>query len=702
MKRLGDYKDFRLSPLNGLLDLRSSPGEVGFGNYRIVLNMAMAEQGKPCRLGGWKRLFADSEFGFWNQDLHDQLIDCQRYFDEYETTYYDPGDAYNAASSYDLTYCGTSYNTRPGCREAMTLLFEASQEDAGRTLLAASKSRIYALVESAGNWELLADGLGGEHEPDTDCSTCNSRRFSAARLGAVTVFTNDYDPVLSWTYDASISGCNQWRAQYIDDLLYLNITKAKVVSSWKGFVFIANVEQNGFRYPSRIFWSDFNAPNSWIPDGGNTSLASSSDFGFGESVLAIEPLGGQLRIYTDKAIYEGILVNDARIFSFQEIYRGPDVLQYRYSLVNTGKAHIYIGATGIFALEEYNRAPIRVEWMHKASGAIFNGVTANDLTGFDDMLPFGPVNREACDQVVGFYDSERKLVWFSWPTDAHGCPNVSLILNLNYNFASIVDKGFTAGLTYHPDPRPTMMDFLREHQVCNFSDFAEDMVKVGIPINSTDEEFDDPPTSLINETEDPDAGIDQNSFCAKLGNLHIEDICDKDCRTSPILILADADDFTLKEYDPDIFCRENYIDSGETYDCPYTVTGVYDSVGYATMLQGDAEKFTKTEEKLINKIGIDFIARAQTTPNLLHCQVGYGAQPSCLTWANSEPVEMKCLTERSVPEHKHDGSRPAATPKFNFHQAGIFLAWRFFVLNTGGGACFNEVKLSVRMKSGCW
>lgn len=802
--RTSDFRDFTIPAHVGQLDLRSNSGTLGLNNYRIVLNMSRVEERNLCRLSGFKKLFSDSQFGFLNQDLHNQLESCLSYFDSYSyhfsfeggetgetaypyfsptqqtqeqltretsgpycgypdifyTTYYPntvdltkptmawgrhgwphttmftdgvcaseapyeyggslyylytwrmqpgvitPGYPYGPLQpvmsrpyNYDQVYCGDTLHYWPGCREAVTLLAESSVEDGGRRLIAGTKSRIYALMESSANWMVLADGLGGAYDYEADCGTCSSRRFSNVRLGGFQLFTNDYDPVLYWQFDAPLSGCHQWRAQFVDDLLTLGITKVKVLGSWNGFAFYANIEEDGQRFPSTILWSDFNAPLSIVP-GGN-SLASRTDLGFGEEILRFEPLGSQARLYTDKAIYEVLLVGGDEGFRFLTIYRGPDTLKYRYSLINTGRGHVYLGETGIFVLEEYGRVPVRVEWMHKASGAIFVGVTATDLIGFPYLSPFGPINSEQCDQAVGFYDRERKVCWFSWPTNDNVCPNMSLTLNLQYGASSIVDEGFSTGVSYRPDTRQTILEWLRGLQVCDFNSWLSDLAKMGIPYDSSSPAFSDPPQYLFNETENPDLPSHPNSLCARLGNQRLEDLCGTDCNQS-ILVLASARDRTLKEYDPDIAYREWFIDQGEHLPCPYTATGLYVQTGYTSLVQSDFNKFGKNEEKLIRQASIDSIARVQTVPSLLNFQIGYANQVSCPTWKTATPKELKCLTEETAAAHLAANTRPDEFNNFPLHHVGIFLAYRFYILGAGGLSCFNEVKLEIKPKQGCW
>lgn len=144
----GCFRDIPISPMTGHMDLRSPNGLCGLGNWRLVLNVAAVEVNKPCRMGGWRRLFASDSF--WNEDLHDDLLCFSQFYDAFTQTDYTFYDGF-----YDTIYCGTDLNTRDGCREPKTLLVEF-ETDSSRKLIAASESRIYELNEGIGNWRIIA------------------------------------------------------------------------------------------------------------------------------------------------------------------------------------------------------------------------------------------------------------------------------------------------------------------------------------------------------------------------------------------------------------------------------------------------------------------------------------------------------------------------------------------------------------------
>lgn len=801
-KKIPCFKDIRLTPLDGAMDLRSPSGTVAPRDFRLSLNMTLTEQRKLCRMGGWTKLFSDSPFGFLNQDLHDQLTNCQYYYLTYAGTFSDPGGltgyqysyfqpevivapyiqhttgdtscgyaedsgydlnqmvlnqwfvcdsftgypytlvsdpsaacntgapdfyvgsyftlcrndefpgsdtpgygfgsflgTYTEPSSYDFTYCGDYLFDRYGCREAISMLSEIVTENGSRKLIAATKHRINSLNERSGNYRILVDGVSGGTRNQEDCIDCPTRRFKSTTIGAVMVLTNDFDPVLYHAFDDTAEGCNLWSAKYIQDLIELGITKAAVIASWNGFVLIADVEQEGNHHPTRIFWSDFNNPTSWSPS--TESAAGYTDLGIGERILAMQALGGSLMVYTNKAIYKGAFVGGDLVFKFPEIYRGEDSIRFPNSLVSLGDAHIYCGENGIFVIGQYDNSPRRIEWIHKASEAIFKGVSSNFVKSFDGLSAFGPVNKAVCENLVGGYNGVEKDVWFSWPTDLNTCQNMSLKLNLTYASATLVDHGFSAFATYRPDLRATVGDFMREWQICLYSEFGSNLAKEGEPYSTGVESFPNPPSYIWNDTEDPDLPMHPDSLSARFGTLSLDDLCPT-CETGTVFVMADAQDRTLKQFRQDLQYRERYTGSTDSLPCPQTVPGQYVLDGYYSMLQSDAQNFGIDEDKLIDKIRIDFTADIQALPNNIYCHVAYGIQPDCLIWDNPAAKELMCLTDKTDAEHEANNTRPAEGAMFPQYRRGRYVAWRFYINGTGGGACFSQLTQHVRPIQGDW
>jgi hypothetical protein len=585
-----------------------------------------------------------------------------------------------------VSYCETyeDFQSGDGCREAITHLAGFSSNDTYRRLVAATLSRIYSLNEQTGNWRIIADGQGDSGSYQEFCDTCNDIRFRSAQLGNYAIFTNDFNEPLAWLFDAGPTGVDQWSAQHVLDLQIIGITKARAITAFSGFMILGNVEIEGQRKAARIYWSDYNAPLSWIP--GDTSLASYHEFGVGEKVLRMEPLGKYLIVYTDRAAYLGVISNNPDlVFSFEPIYRGSNIPIYEHAFVNTGREHIYLSENGIYSVAVNNPVPLRPEWVHKASGAIYSGVPDDILGGFDGLDSFGPINSVACKQAVGGYNPLTEEVWFSWPTDDNQCPNMSLVLNLRYGAADIVDHGFTAFTHYIPDARPTVRDWLFEQDVC---DRTGQFVKEGLPSEGAGT-IDDPPTYLWNSSENPELPHDEDSWCERLGDLRLEDLCDN-CEVSTVFIGASAEDFTLKEFDPDVFYRQRYNVDTESYA----------QDGYYTLLQSDMSQWGMDTEKLIRLVLVDYDAAIQEPPSDLVTEVAHAAQPRCSTWNNIGSKELRCLTEQDEAEHDAYNTRPDLTAKFPTYRRGRYLGYRCYVGGVGGSACFSRIVLAIANAQG--
>lgn len=144
-------KPITLSPLTGVLDLRSSPDLIPQGGVRMRQNLQTVAEGKLSRGTGWAKLLTKT--GYNNSDFHDQL----------------------------LTFGS-------GIRQPITLLHEAQSFAGVRSLFAATQSRIFRLSEHGGNWKMLGSGFGGAAS-----TSASAPRFRAARVGDYIAFTNDWD-----------------------------------------------------------------------------------------------------------------------------------------------------------------------------------------------------------------------------------------------------------------------------------------------------------------------------------------------------------------------------------------------------------------------------------------------------------------------------------------------------------------------------
>jgi len=565
-------------PLLGVLDGTSPLGNADPRDFRVVLNTEMTEESKLARRPGWQGLMKD-ELGFINQqtvsrgnrDLHDQLL-------------------YQASQ--------TPY---PPKKEVVSLLFQAKSDCNAHTMIAGTRSRIYADTGSSANWRIIADGYGPSDQYKMDMIDAGGdlentyqpfgpTRWMHAQLGNYLLFTNDYDPVIGWGIgdppdvtlpppdtipptDDVVHCRPAQAARPVLQILEIGVLRAGCIASWSGFIFLADVEtaENG-RECDTIFWSDFNSPLDWIPEGESTS--GYINLGRGERVMRMEPMGGQLRVYTNQAIYNVTLVGGDEIFRFTEIYRGPDFLTYRFGLVNMGDSHLYLTNSGVVELKLYDSTPQRVEWVHKASGVITRGLNDKLLLNYPgEYTGFGPIDTSRCNQITAGFDRCRREAWFSWPTISHdpldceGVRRVSMVLSRHYRHASLVDCGFSSFTNFVPRQVVQVRDWMVQIGACSREQMNQDfprMCKEGAPYN---EPVPPPviPTSIVGKGPD---GLEDptmvppapNSLCALYGQ---EDIltkcapCEEPCRFG--MACTDLGDFTVKEQRDEIRFRERYV-----------------------------------------------------------------------------------------------------------------------------------------------
>jgi len=596
--------------------------------------------------------------------------------------------AYDAVFGYEYLYCGENPLVRGGCREAITYLAEFRSPRNFRKLIAGTKSRLYSLNERTGNWRILADGLGGTVDTTLDCTGCSQRRFLSAQMDNILVLSNDFDQPLWWYFDDSPqpgdgSNCDLWSARPIPDLQDLNITKVGCLAQFKGFMFLADVEQDGSYYPHRVIWSDYKNPISFIPT--NDSLAGFQDIGSGERILRLEVLGDYLYCFSDQAIHRGSLVSSGEVFNFETIYRGPDSLKYKFSLVNTGDEIFYLSEDKIMLMTLADASPIEVGWMRATSPVIFAGIDEFETS-------YAALNNDACDLVTGGYNSVLKELWWSWPTGDATCPTVSLVFNLTrgQEAADLVDHGFSAFCVYESDRLPTVADWLEELGVCDRSELPP-TVKEGEPTES-DVVATGEPTSIWNETENPDLPADANSLCAALANKYPEDFC-QSCSGTKRFVMASATDRTLKEYRDDVFYRERL--DGNVY--------VFD--GFDSIIESGSESLRIDQEKNVKGLKVEFKAAAQTTPNTLYGWLGFGAEASCMSFKNlrnvapdgiiEAGVPLRCLSDFDAAQHAANQTRPGVPGYFNASLRGRFLAYRLVVRGTGGAFCISSVQMNV-------
>lgn len=621
--------------------------------------------------------------GYPNYYLESYLYtSCPFTYDDVNVAGYPYGQQFNIYDpifSYEYTYCGTYMYSLNGCREAVTMLQEVVTAS-GRKLIASTMSRLYELNQSSGNWRILADGLGNSGYTINQCG-CNKVRGVSDTLGSYLIYTNNFDAPLIYLLGDESTGCDLQAAHPITDLVALGITKAGGVVTWKGFTIFFDFTEDGVRMGGSVIWSDLEDPNSYIES--DTSFAGRSTIAVGETILAAAELGNWLIFYTDKSIIRTSLVGGEDVFNFERVYTGGNALKYKYSLINCGDQHMYLGESDVYVFTQFDTRPINLAWVTKAAGMIFNGISESEAT-------YLPINKEACDLVTGGWSDEKREAWLSWPTGENICPDVTLRFNLKFNTADFVDHGFTAMMTFRADDRPTVGQWIEDMGICPRGSQVATGIKDGPVCTGAEAAVANPPLYIRNPEEDPDLPVHPDSLCSRLAGLTMEDFC-VDCASEATFITASATDFTLKQQEDDVYYRQMLGGSLGDYDAYACQGEFYTNEGYVTAMQSGAQDFRTEDEKIVKMIGVEAEPVAQAVPLYLQMEVGYGSQPSCMTWAGIRSLPFECLTNKTPAQHLADHTRPDGTFYFPTFRRGVYLGARFRINGIGGAGKFSSL-----------
>lgn len=693
------YRMVDIEPLTGILDTRSPAKEMPFGAWRRRQNYEVTAEGKLVRSPGWRKMLADVA-PYNNQDLHDQLCgdpvgttNLQQYYEEVTPPYAPQSDitAYPPLS----TRCGTVLKTRATGRQPVTLLQEITASTGIRKLVAATQNRIYCLNETKGNWKIIADKYGG-----TPKAGLPERRWKCAISGDAIVFTNNFDPVLAWSIGQPTTGCDMQSAQPITELADIGLSKAAVVVSWKGVIFLMDVEMDGARFESRVVWSDLNKPYSFVP--GAASIAGFQDLTYGERILNAMPLGDALLIYTNRSIWQVTVVGGDVVFNFRSLYsepaKGAGCLAFRNTLVSTGDTHLYAGLDGIYVFNPYMARPQLEEWIHRGTFSAF------------EELHLG-----VCEAHIGHYDTLKDVYSLSYVAKGKTFPETTFQLNLRYKGAWTLDHGFTAICNFTSDRRPSIRDWLLSKCICTTAELA---AQTGMQTDVKEGGYCSSPAALDcsavdrklpmwtravrmvdgKEVEDwsrpkPDA----DSLCGLLAGATLEDLC-QECNADRMLVGASTADWCLKQLGG-VYSRERCT--------VFTGCGTYTKDGYDSVLTSGPFDYNKaSEDKNVRKVELDAEPEQQTVPSSLFLKVGYSAAAidplkasghCAIVWREQEPRELKCMSLSSEAQHKTLGTRPNRVMEWNVWYTGRFIYYELRITGLGGACQLSRLGADLRL-----
>lgn len=683
------FKTIPMAPLTGLLDTRSPLGELAYGSWRFRQNFAMREEGRLRRREGWRKLLWDAPV-YNNHDRHDQLLSQQVYYGERAPMYTPQSDVVDYPPTSD--FCQTTQLTRTTGRQPPTLLYEAVSSAGLRRIICGTQNRLDVLNEHKGNWKIIADAYGG-----TPKTGLPERRWLAAGVKDIFVFTNNFDPPLAWHFDQPTSGCAMQAVSPIGDLAEIGLTKAAVICAWRGILFFADVEQDGDRVEQRVIWSDKDNATSWVPS--NASLAGFQDLEDGERVFAMVPLLDYLMILTNKSIWQVSFVGGDALFNFRQVYtepeRGEACIAFPNTAASTGREVIYAGRDGIYVFNLYMAKPDRVEWIHKSSNVVFDSI-----------------NTSICQAHIGGFDPVSKEYWLSWVQNGEIFPTRTMTVNTQYQFVDFIDHGFTALCNYTSDRRGSVLDFILENCICTPAQIEADpmgldSIKEGDyciqPTYPTCSGI-DPNAPLVTDqtieidgvlVEDLDGPVSPNSLCARLGDLSIEDIC-QECNAQQLFVVASAVDWSLKQVGGAYFREECTV---------FTDCGTYVKRGYDSILRNVMGFGKPMEDKTMRELELGAESEDQTVPSTVQLRVGYSAtaqDPNSVAgrcsviWRDQKPKELKCLTDADMATHIAKNTRPARTLNWPLFYTGRYLYVEIKVTGQGGASSFSHLNFDMR------
>lgn len=640
------YPEFKIEPVTGFMDTRSTPDRIPPNGYRYLLNLRVSEFERLSRMAGWRKAF--DKDGYNNADLHDQL------------------------SGY--------------VREPITFGHSARSLAGFEKLFKATKSRIYALNDATENWEVISDDR-------------TSGIDSAAHLENVVIFTNNLDAPCHHFIDQPLAD-GQGVAP-IPDCERLNVSKVGLVIEFNNIMFYMDLVRDGVRRTNEILWSDYKRPLSLVP--GTGSLAGKFSLGSGESILGALPLGDSLFIYTTVRIWEARAVGiDSGVFSFTKRYNpdkpGLRCLAYKNTLVSNGDSHFYWAVDGIYKYDFYDTAPVLLDWVHQANGDIFKDINKDACSAH--VGGFNQQRREiwwSWARNGETIPSQTFVINTQFPFASFIDHGFSYFVTHKHRQHKSVRQWLKENcICTVADLDAFGGGFIKEGGLCSGETDPACPIRPQNFTSGTSKFDTDDPTI---ESEDYLLPPDATSLAGILGALTEESICaaeflENKCGGSASFIMVSALDNTLKEDSNDYF-REVCIG--------FTGCGTYEKRGYKSIARSGALSLGHpSDDKIITRVAVEIHPEPASVPAQFALRIGVASQAAdpnsasgrcVILWENEEPKNIECLSDVDAARHIAENTRPNDEAEWGLYQTGRYFYYEFTILNENttqkdtGGAC---------------
>ncbi len=792
--------------MNGNLDFRSIPDLMAPGSWRFRQNFACPEPNKLCRRTGWEKLLTRAPYN--NQDLHDQLLVLQQYWPDLVPPASDSGSVTPLPSGSCGTPIATRLQGREyitllfeatsttGTRKLIagtqSRVYELNESTGNWRILGdgfggATKSdlsrRFHAAqvkdsvlftnnYDKVQAYQLFSPPVGCAYRAMHPIADLDTIALSAAAciyayknvmfLGNVVMDGQTIQNRLVWS---DFNDPESWDPARANITGTIGSTLTGNVLSWSNPNGLSYMVQS--RLNSSQNWVEFKITSGTSVTVLNTALqyrvvsftvstvAGYQDLSYGHKILAINQIGDYLTVLTDKGIWQGTPTGnsgqDGPAFSFRLTYdaslSGDKCVCYPNTVCSTGGSLFWLGRDAAYLYNYFESEPQKVEWIHKATGAIYNG-----FAGFQG------INDQCCESHVAEYRPAQKEVWVSWATIGSCIPSQTMVINVEEKCIDTVDAGWTAFVNHRSDLRPTLREFLINFCICTNQQLAQDGItylKEGLPLSSVTPSCDIIPTVIYThetipvdpavpegqQMEDYDAAeAAADSLCAAFGDLTLADLC-LDCNQDQLFIGALSEDLCLKQigtsYNRELCTnptsREGsviFVDANGivTYQ---SSTGIYVLEGYYSVMRTAPMDFgLEALRKNLKRVLVSFISDVQVDPCVIQVRIGvaynnvdpnagYNADPNnsqnassgCgFVWRAVLRKLMDCPQDLSPEQYVEQNLVPNLGMEWATYETGRYFCFEIVIANLvqqedidgqlapalGGSGCFSRIEFWVQ------
>lgn len=162
--------------------------------------------------------------------------------------------------------------------------------------------------------------------------------------------------------------------------------KARFIEQYKGFTFIANLEEDNNEYPSRLRWSQLQNPRLWHKNEDKSGMAGYVDVDDVDGeIMAIRKLNDILVVYKEKGIVAVTFTGGEDTVFSKELITAKTGLIASGAIIELPHSHIFVGNDNIYE---------------------FNG---SSIVPIGDQIKdyfFGTLNPVQRDRIMGYYDEE--------------------------------------------------------------------------------------------------------------------------------------------------------------------------------------------------------------------------------------------------------------------------------------------------------